>query len=207
MAQKIKWTLPLIQEGMSRFFSECSRYPTAHEIDRYQHLPSSRQLQRKFGGLEAIRLKLKIDIPNFTKGEERRKIAIHVNERALHLEKKLKGELCTLLTHRNVHSQFPLCDDARTRADFGLFTKDAVYSVDVFYAKDKHSFLGCLRHKLNKYNLVQEFYSAIFVQMNPDTTQDEIDVIVSRMKKPLPSFIRVMSLDSFHKWLHTIEPR
>ena len=58
----IKWDLNKIRYGLEEFYKLNKRYPLALEIDRYPLLPSSRQVQRKFGGLKELRRFLNDDI-------------------------------------------------------------------------------------------------------------------------------------------------
>ena len=48
------WTVNR-KEGFERFVQENGRLPSAVEIDAIDYLPSSRLIQRKFGGLERLR--------------------------------------------------------------------------------------------------------------------------------------------------------
>ncbi|MEK7076488.1 MAG: hypothetical protein AAB941_02410 [Patescibacteria group bacterium] len=50
----IKWDLNKIKAGLEDFYNLNNRYPSALEIDKYPLLPSSRQVQRKFGGLKDL---------------------------------------------------------------------------------------------------------------------------------------------------------
>ncbi|MES2971937.1 MAG: hypothetical protein V4702_06475 [Patescibacteria group bacterium] len=45
------WTIEEIKAGFEAFVKDYGRYPTALEIDAYEFLPSSRSLQRSYGGL------------------------------------------------------------------------------------------------------------------------------------------------------------
>ena len=49
------WTKENILNGLRKFFDDTGRYPTATEIDQNEYLPSSRQIQRAFGGLRNLR--------------------------------------------------------------------------------------------------------------------------------------------------------
>ena len=52
---KDEWTTERIKDGFERFRKENGRLPIASEIDSLEYLPSARQIQRKFGGLEKLR--------------------------------------------------------------------------------------------------------------------------------------------------------
>ncbi|OHA45886.1 MAG: hypothetical protein A3A80_04405 [Candidatus Terrybacteria bacterium RIFCSPLOWO2_01_FULL_44_24] len=46
------WDLEKIKQGFDLFYKENGRYPTTFDVDDYKYLPSSRQIQRNFGGLK-----------------------------------------------------------------------------------------------------------------------------------------------------------
>ena len=68
------WTLEKIREGFERFRVEHGRLPIAPEIDKLDYLPSSRQIQRKFGGLEKLRADLGYEDTHFGRGTYRSEI-------------------------------------------------------------------------------------------------------------------------------------
>jgi len=95
------WTSNKIKDGFERFIKENGRLPLAPEIDLLDYLPSSRQIQKKFGGLEKLRHQLGYKDTHFGKGAYRSAIATRVNHRGrneeLSLEKVLReifGEVC-----------------------------------------------------------------------------------------------------------------
>ena len=47
-------TLKSVKNGFEKYYSLNGRYPTALEIDRCEYLPSSRQIQRNWGGVKKI---------------------------------------------------------------------------------------------------------------------------------------------------------
>lgn len=51
----MKWDKEKIKEGFENFYKENGRLPTAPEVDNLDYLPSSRTIQRSFGGLQKIR--------------------------------------------------------------------------------------------------------------------------------------------------------
>ncbi len=65
-----KWTVNKIRDGFEKFYELHSRYPTAHDIDDFHLLPSSRQIQRKFGGLTNLRKVIGLEIVNYGRGKD-----------------------------------------------------------------------------------------------------------------------------------------
>lgn len=63
------WTKQDILIGLKYFYELYNRYPTSREIDAFEYLPSSRSIQRQFGGLISLRKDLIPDSHlDFTKG-------------------------------------------------------------------------------------------------------------------------------------------
>lgn len=49
------WTQEKLKIAFERYIAEYGRLPTAPEVDLTDYLPSSRQIQRSFGGLKKLR--------------------------------------------------------------------------------------------------------------------------------------------------------
>lgn len=77
------WKIENIADGLKKFFHERGRYPTVHEIDDLDYLPTSRQIQRAFGGLVKLRQKLGLTITDYTTGACRSDIGNMAWNRAL----------------------------------------------------------------------------------------------------------------------------
>lgn len=75
---------------MEKYYNEFGRYPTAHDIDLYPYLPSSRQIQRRFGGLPELRKQLGIQITDYTRGRTRSNKAAIIGKRGLNYEKDIQ---------------------------------------------------------------------------------------------------------------------
>ena len=97
------WTIESIKSGFERFRIEHGRLPTAPEIDTLDYLPSSRQIQRKFGGLEKLRTLLGYADTHFGKGIFRTQIANRIGIKGrqveLMLEKILRKKFGEVFVH------------------------------------------------------------------------------------------------------------
>ena len=144
------WTKEKIKEGLQKYYNEFGRYPTAHEIDKYPYLPSSRQIQRRFGGLPELRKQLGIEITDYTRGETRSHKAEIIGKRGLNYEKDIQKILIKHFGEIFVHEQKPF-NDYSGRLDFFVYAKDEKFGVDVFYAEDIHSLTGCINYKQRSY--------------------------------------------------------
>jgi uncharacterized short protein YbdD (DUF466 family) len=196
------WTIEKISAGFEKFKKEHDRYPTALEIDSYAHLPSSKQLQRRFGGLIEIRKQLKLDGPtDFTKGAHSSERARMIGKRAHKVEKGIYDYLVNLFGKPFVHREYFFTDDHRTRTDFFIYCKNGNFSVDVFYPKDKKNLIGCLNSKMKTYGYaIMINYPVIFLMMNEEITAEEINDILERKKNKLHKQQRVMTYEQFEQF-------
>jgi hypothetical protein len=194
--KKVTWTLEKIKIGFEAFYKEHNRYPTALEFDTYDELPSSRQIQRRFGGLVEIRKTLKLDGPtDFTKGAYSSERATAINKRANKTEKEVYDYLVDQFGTMGVHREFMFFDDKRTRTDFFVYTKKGNFCIDVFYPKDLHNLVGCINSKMKTYSGDEMLkYPVIFLMMNPDITEEEIEQFVQNKKNKLNAYQKVMTL-------------
>jgi len=69
------WTFERIKESFEKFLDQHGHFPSGQEIDEVDYLPNTRTIQRSFGGLEALRTKLDLPVVNFSKGDNRSRIA------------------------------------------------------------------------------------------------------------------------------------
>ncbi|MFA5838516.1 MAG: hypothetical protein WC849_01060 [Candidatus Paceibacterota bacterium] len=193
------WKIEEVEAGLKHFFEENQRYPTSIEIDKYEHLPSSKSIQRSFGGLVTIRKKLNLENDyDFRKGKHSSERALYINKRNNLLEKKVYEFLVEHYDKPFVHREYLFMDDRRTRADFFVYDSKNGFCIDIFYPSDKRNLLGCLNNKLNKYNQIyMRQYPVIFLQMNLDIDQSVLDNIVKNKKRKLSEGQYLMSWDTF----------
>lgn len=211
-----KWTKEKIQEGFDKFFTENGRYPTALEIDAYGFLPSSRQIQRAFGGLVKLRQDLGLEITNFGIGNERSKIATIVNHRGRNLEKKVEQVLIEHFGEHFVHIEKPLNkyyiggansdQNNKFRADFFVYAKNYQFCIDVFYASNWYNFVNIMNIKKPNYTGLK--IDVYLVNMN-DGLQLTGERIATYKKKRLTQLepnIRIMNQDIFINFIKTLKP-
>ncbi|PCI19831.1 hypothetical protein COB64_02950 [Candidatus Wolfebacteria bacterium] len=207
-ARKESWTLDNVREGLDRFYKEHNRYPTAHEFDNFIYLPSSRTIQRKFGGLVQLREELNLKGPkDFTKGDYSSQRAYMINKRAHETEKEVYEYLVNRFGVQFVHREFFFLDDKRTRTDFFIYYNDSAFSIDVFYPKDRPNLIGCLNNKLRKYSdetMMQ--YPVFFLQMNIDIDQRILDDIVKNKKNMLQKNQYLVTFKTLKRFCEDKEP-
>ena len=202
------WTTNDLRDGFMEYYKMHNKYPTSQDVDVFEFLPSSRSIQRRFGGLMELRKQLDLGECDFRSGEYSSKRAKKVNKRAHETEKKVYEHLVNIFGIEFVHREYFFADDKRTRTDFFIYCKDEQFSVDVFFSENRHSFIGCLNSKMRTYDGIGMLqYPVIFLQMNQNIEKDEINSIVNNKKNKLHPYQQVMTFDEFKKFCTTKKPR
>lgn len=191
------YSIEEIKSGIDRFYKENKRYPTAPDIDSCPYLPSARQIQRNFGGLEKLRKNLGYKDIHFGKGKFRSVIASRGNKIGFQKERELEKILIDLFGEPFVHIEKPLDSIGRQRLDFFIYTKKENFGVDVFYSKTKKDIQKNINIKLNNYKRERDL-KIYFVLANDDFIQDELDQIRSnKTEKMIPNNILLFSWKYF----------
>lgn len=196
------WTLEELKNGLELFYKEHGKYPTSPEIDAFAYLPSARSIERRFGGVVALRKKLNLsgqdDLRAGAHSSERAKT---INKRAHLIEQNVYEFLIKRFSKELVHREFFFTDDKRLRADFFVYNNKRNFCVDVFYPKDRRNLAGCINSKLKKYKTDEmKQYPIIFLQMNEKIDQDIIDDLIKNKKYKMPSGQSVMTWKTFQKF-------
>lgn len=196
------WSEDDLRIGFKKYFDLNNKYPTAGEVDEFEFLPSSRSIQRKFGGLVELRKKLNLEA-DYRTGEYSTARALLINKRAHKLEKEVLEYLVSIFKKEFVHREYFFTDDRRTRTDFYIYDKKGNFSIDVFYPKDRKSFIGCLNSKMRAYKNVNIEYPVIFLQMNEEITKEKIEDILYRKKNKLQGNQIVMTYSELKSFCST----
>ena len=186
-----------IKLSFEKFEKENGYYPTALEIDKCDYLPSSRQIQRHFGGLVDLRTKLGLSgSTNFTAGEYRSKVSSEGDLRAKKYEAEFYDFLISNIDEVKVH-EHKIIRPGGVASDFFIYTTaHAGFFIDLFYAKDIHSLAGIVTIKANK-PLPKNMPVYFILVGNEAISQDVIDKIIKNRKNILESNIRVITEDYF----------
>lgn len=185
------WTVQKIKEGFERFEREYGRLPTAPEIDRLKYFPSSRQIQRKFGGLEKLREALGYKDTNFGRGDYRSKITLRVNKKGREIELKLEKILRNRFNEVFVHTE-RVFDNSKNRVDFYIYSPDGNFGIDVFYTDTIHDLQNNINLKIDKY---LKFPNQLYIVVaNPNFAQEDLDKYSKEKRKPLPANIAVFTM-------------
>lgn len=192
-----EYTFESIKEGFERFFRENGHYPSALEVDQCEYLPSSRQIQRRFGGLVNIREKFGLDDEyDYSQGKARKKIAKEADKRAVLYEEEFYNFLISKIPEIRVH-EHKILRPGNVCCDFFIYTTEGDgVALDLFYAKDTHCLQGIINIK-HKVYLPVKFLVYFIVVGNNSFEQKVIDVLVNRKKNILPSNRKIFTEDYF----------
>lgn len=195
-----KITIENIRDGFNKFFIKNKHYPTSIEINHCDYLPSTRLIERNFGGLKSLRLKLGLEIVDYTRGEARSEMVRKINSRSQDLKIQVKKLLVDIFGKANVHQGPPFMDDCKKSADFLVYYSGGSFFVDLFHPQDHNSFTSCVNAKSKKYgvNTSDKFY---LVNTNP-----EVPCLLEKRKTPLPKNQVPISLDDFWPTIKKFNP-
>ena len=173
------WTIDSIEQGIMRYQQETGHYPNATDFDECPYLPSARQIQRKFGGMEKLGERLGIAEINYTKGNLRRAIYDNFSERSLDAEDKLEMALIAYFGEPYVHTQKRYYRLMKNRWDFFVYCQDGHFGIDIFSTARQAYIMNNIRHKLPKYADVPSSMPIYFVVDAPTLSDIEIGQVVS----------------------------
>ena len=201
----IRWDLAKIKTGFEEFHKIRGRFPYALEIDSYPLLPSSRQIQRKFGGLKELRKLLGFpeNELDHSRGNTRSGLAKMIGKRGKGFEKDVYELLVNKFGEIYVHQQKPF-NNYESRIDFLVYAKGYKFGIDVFYPTNMHNLVGCVNVKEKTYN--NPGFEVIFLSINPELKQPQIDLFLSRRTKESYKHIKVMDLITFKNYIRDIQP-
>lgn len=202
--KNVNWTLDKIRDGFDNFYKNYGHYPTAHEVDDYVLLPSSRQIQRSFGGLVNLRKSLNLLTENYTKGEIRSKTASNINTRAKKYENIIHRLLTNKFDEKFIHIEKPLQQDdeysSKDRLDFYVYAKPANFSVDVFGVKDERGVINVFNIKERKYRKShikkEELFYFVYIG-DGDMNEDKLSRWKTGKYRTLPSNWKILNLNQF----------
>lgn len=202
MAKKEVWTKEKIASAFKHYIDLYGHMPSAHEIDDSDLFPTARQIQRKFGGLEAVRGFLGYSEINLSKGKNRSRISEMVGKRGRIHELDLEKALVEHFGEYFVHSE-KRYGESGARIDFYVYSPEGDFGVDVFETKRIDDLHNNLNSKFIRY---KDFsYPLYFVIANNQIwKQEELNRICSGKKHMLSQY-RVMSLIDFTRYFQSVQ--
>ena len=200
MTYETVWTIESIKDGFEKFREINGRYPTAFEIDDFALLPSSRQIQRRFGGVPNLRKKLGLSIENYTTGDIRSSTACRIGKVGKNCENIIFKLLRDKFDEKFVHIERPVNFDRKNRLDFYVFAKPNNFCVDVFNTDGGiRTFIGNMNTKERKYrnstvNLNENLY---FVYFGDKIDKDRVQLWLSRKTTRHPANWIILDVNEF----------
>lgn len=198
------WTLKKVKEGFEKFYELYNRYPTAYDVDDFEFLPSSRQIQRKFGGLEKLRKELGLKIETYTSGEDRSNKIASFNKRGRECENIVYQILNEIFDEKFIHIEKPTCNniimnayDNKSRYDFYVYAKPNNFAIDVFGTDDERGVVKNMNIKEKKYGKLKMKEDIYFVYFGKNVNKNKVATWMYNKKNALPSNWKIMDIDEF----------
>ena len=202
-----KYTDQSIIDNFIKLKKELGHEPTAFEVNDCPHLPPSRTIQRRLGGLRGLRRLTGFSIIDHTTGATRAAKSNMVNKRAKKYEKELynlihdkfhdKTGATTYVTREWAYQQWLPKEKeySNTRSDVCIDNRETGHHIliDFFYPETEHTLGGCVRAKRKKLRdnpvalLEGATHEVMFVCVNPalDTTGHKDTYTLREFKKKL----------------------
>lgn len=187
------WSKDELLAGLHYYYELNGAFPKAHQIDSFEYLPSSRSIQRSYGGLVKLRSELlPEEIANFTRGAHRSASTKRTFEEGRSYEKLFYDYLLQHFVEIAVH-EHKLIRPGNVNSDFFIYMdQHEGVVIDIFYADSIINWVNVVNIKLKRYVLIEpETY--LVVVGNDAITQHMIDEKVKNRKSPLPSHVKLAS--------------
>jgi hypothetical protein len=198
------WETKQIKEGFDRFIGLHGRLPTADEIDSLVYLPSSRQIQRRYGGLMKLREQLGYEDTHFGKGDHRSRIQKSSRVRGNEAEIKMYKWLVNKFGEPFVHSEKEY-GDLRNRADFLIYAEGITIGIDVFATDTLKTLRKNVDIKAKKYINFPKNLPLLFIAWGSDFSDEDIKRVCRVHLVALPN-LRVLSAKHAFDKLYKINP-
>lgn len=193
-----RWTLDNIKSGVKYFFKLHGHYPDQREFDKFEYLPSVRQIEYRYGGLLGLRKTLNLPGQNdLRKGSHRSKIAKKMWHRAKNYEAAFYSYLISKIPEIRVH-EHKVIRPGDVSSDFFIYTTNNDGLVlDLFFAQDIPGIVQTINYKQKKYSKIN--YNVIFIIMESDGSfdQTEIQNLISNKKNRLEKHISIYTESYF----------
>lgn len=191
------WSKEELLAGLHYFYELNGSFPTAHEIDTFKYLPSSRSIQRSYGGLVKLRSELlPSEIANYTKGSYRSQTAKRTYANGRAYERAFFEYLTSKFKEIAVH-EHKLIRPGDVSCDFFIYMDDNTgVAIDIFYADSIVNLINVVNIKIKRYRLIQPRTYLVCVG-NESITQVAIAAKTSNRQAPLPDHVFLVSEEYF----------
>lgn len=193
-----EWSKEKIKSAFDEYVKLNGRLPTAPEIDHSSTLPSSRQIQRKFGGLRALRAELGYEITDFGSGDFRSQIAKTHGRRGSDAERLLEQKLIDRFGELFVHTE-KLYGQGKNRVDFFVYAQNSNFGIDIFTTETTRDLQKNINIKVDKYIDFPTDIPLYFALSSTLLTEIDVKKSLSNMSKlaKLPN-LKVLALDQLY---------
>ena len=196
------WTIDKIKDGFERFYQTHNCYPTAYDVDDFEFLPSSRQIQRSFGGLVNLRKILRLRIRDYGKGKNRSKIAANSNITSKQCETIIFKLLKEQFSDEFIHIERPVIIDGKgkDRYDFFVYAKPSNFAIDVFSTEgDSRSLIKIMNIKENKYRKISNAseIKLYFIYFGEKIEKNKVYSWLNNKREKFPSNWKILSFEEF----------
>lgn len=195
--------LEKIRESFEKFKLNNGRYPVSHEIvtGTQYRFPSTKTIERKFGGVKKLRELLGLEVTDYTSGDYRSKMVREVLlPRSLESEGEFYKKLLKLVPRTSIHQQESYSFNIKVLSDFILDLPKSRVGVDVFYANSYLSMSGCLADKQRKLRKISDT-KVFLVSVSENISDEDVARYIERRKTPLNENITIMTGGTFLKYL------
>jgi hypothetical protein len=212
MSKSKIWTLEKVRDGFEKFYKINNRYPVAYDVDDCDYLPSSRQIQRSFGGLLNLRKNLGLKIENYGQGMQRSNLVSSFNIRGRQYENIVFNLLKEYFDDKFIHVEKPTskegCDDeynSKDRYDFYVYAKPNNFAVDVFGTDATRGVVNIMNIKEKKYRKINSKENLYFVYFGDNIIKDKVKKWMLARKIKFPPNWQVIDLADFKQELSAYE--
>jgi hypothetical protein len=200
------WTLEKIRNGFNKFYEAHSRYPTAYDVDDFDFLPSSRQIQRRFGGLVNLRKELGLKIKNYGEGKNRTEVSHRIVKEGRECENVVLDSLRNIFDEKFIHIEKPIIGkidgyDSKDRYDFYVYAKPNNFAIDVFKTNDVRNLVNILNIKEKKYKKTTNSEKLYFIYFGQDINQEKLLYWKENKKNKFPENWEIINVNDFNKEL------
>ena len=200
---KRRTSIVCLREGFKRFYDENGRYPNSVEIDDCKYLCSSRQIERKYGGLRKLRELLGLEILSYSDGKYRVEIGKQANKLSIESEESLRNFLVSNYGELFVHEESKI-RNSKQRVDFFVYAIPN-FVVDVFNTYTLHNLATNINVKIPKYKSYPD--PIYFVVTGAKFSQEDINLLMLNKQNKLNINMKCLNFVEFkNECLKDIRP-
>jgi hypothetical protein len=199
-----EWSLEDIKNGFDRYLKINGSLPTTPEIDKCEYLPSSRTIQRRFGGVIELRKKLGYNETHFGIGKYRKKLSNQAYTDGLSAEKQVEKYLIEKFGEPFVHIEKRI-GSKKNRIDFYVYSPSNNLAIDVFSPNSFRDLQKNVNIKIDKF--VDLLCPTIYLPINENLNfkQKKINKWIKNKRKKMPPNSFVYNFITFKHYVEKMD--